>query len=270
MASPSTPIWSKASLTHLNRFRSIFGTDPRIVADIWNRIQPWRTISSVAKPHHLLWALLFMKSYATESLCAAMCGVTEKTFRKWQFIFCEAISNLKDHVIIWDNRFKNHQGNHALVTVDGTDCRILEPFPFWPGWFSHKFRGPGVRYEVAVSICGGDIVWVYGPFPCGQWPDIKIFRHAMINRLLPWEMVEADRGYGGCPNHVYTPFRIRGERGNEARARHETINSRFKRWGILRFPYRHDLQRHGVYFNAIAVVTQMEIDAGYPVWRVNY
>jgi hypothetical protein len=35
----------------------------------------------------------------------------------------------------------------STVTVDGTDFRINEP--------SHKFKGPGLRYEVAISIKGG-------------------------------------------------------------------------------------------------------------------
>jgi hypothetical protein len=84
MRSPSTLFWSKARLTHRQMFRAIFGTDPRIVAEVWNRIQPWTTISSSAKPFHLLWALLFMKSYTVEAVCVSMCGVFEKKFRKWE------------------------------------------------------------------------------------------------------------------------------------------------------------------------------------------
>jgi hypothetical protein len=45
----------------------------------------------------------------------------------------------------------------------------------WMGWFSHKFKGPGVQYKVALNIMMGDIVWINGPFPCGCYADITIF-----------------------------------------------------------------------------------------------
>jgi hypothetical protein len=43
----------------------------------------------------------------------------------------------------------------STVTVDGTYFRINEPTDFSTKWFSHKFKGPGVRYEVAISTGGG-------------------------------------------------------------------------------------------------------------------
>lgn len=86
------------------------------------------------------------------------------------------------------------------MTVDGTDFRIEQPTEFSKRWYSHKFKGPGLRYEVALSILGGDIVWTNGPFPCGSWPDISIFRAGLIDELRPMEMVEADKGYRGQPD----------------------------------------------------------------------
>jgi hypothetical protein len=43
----------------------------------------------------------------------------------------------------------------STVTVDGTDFRINKPTDFSTKWFSHKFKGPGLRYEVVISIKGG-------------------------------------------------------------------------------------------------------------------
>ena len=60
------------------------------------------------------------------------------------------------------------------ISVDGTDFHIYEPTPFNRKWYSHKFKGPGVRYEIRRCIQTGDIVWVNGPFPCGAYPDRKI------------------------------------------------------------------------------------------------
>ena len=38
-------------------------------------------------------------------------------------------------------------GQRCKITVDGTDFRIQEPAMFDPKWYSHKFRGPGLRYK---------------------------------------------------------------------------------------------------------------------------
>lgn len=63
--------------------------------------------------------------------------------------------------------------SNAYCSVDGTDCRIADPTPFSSMWYSHKCKG--VRYEVGISNLDGDTVWLYVPFPCDRWPDIKIF-----------------------------------------------------------------------------------------------
>ena len=71
------------------------------------------------------------------------------------------------------------------MSIDGTDCRIQEPTPFDPLWYSHKFNGPGVRYEVGICIQTGWIVWVHGPFPAGDFPDIKILLFR-AERVIAW------------------------------------------------------------------------------------
>ena len=61
----------------------------------------------------------------------------------------------------------------------------------------YKFKGAGLRYEVGVSIQMGHVVWVNGPYPCGRWPDIKIFREDLKHMLDDGEMVIANAGYRG-------------------------------------------------------------------------
>ena len=61
-----------------------------------------------------------------------------------------------------------------MVTKDGTDFYIIGASPFYSGWYSHKFKVAGIRYEEAVSINGGDIVWTNGLFCTGNWPDISL------------------------------------------------------------------------------------------------
>jgi hypothetical protein len=96
--------------------------------------------------------------------------------------------------------------------------------------FRFKYKGPGVRYEVALSIQGGDIVHTNGPFECGTWPDISIFRQGLMKKLLPNEMVEADKGYRGQGDKICTPYDWTTEeeriQKNHARTRHESVNKR--------------------------------------------
>lgn len=66
------------------------------------------------------------------------------------------------------------------VSLDGTDFRIREPQPFNKKWYSHKFKGPGIRYEIGISIVEGDIVWAVGGVPCGEWSDLKIAKFLYV------------------------------------------------------------------------------------------
>ena len=81
------------------------------------------------------------------------------------------------------------------VSEDGTDFRVLERVPFDRKWFSHKFKGPGLRYEIGLSIRDGIIVWAHGPFPCGAWTDLRIFRSNLKHRLKHGEHVLTDAGF---------------------------------------------------------------------------
>jgi DDE superfamily endonuclease len=244
------------------RFTTLFGASPALCAVVWKLVHRRDTECDLggAKPCHLLWALMFLKTYTTEVFLASTAEVDEKAFRKWSWRFVEAIAKLaptvasyhsNNHIhcscfltsiispsqIKWNNRFKGDRGNWCLVTVDGTDFRIREPTPFSSKWYSHKFKGPGLRYEVAVAISTGYIVSIHGPFPCGRYPDIKIFRTLLKHQLLPYERVEADKGYRGEPLYVSCPHDFSSDAKKDAkakaRARHETINRRLKQWSCL-------------------------------------
>ena len=84
-----------------------------------------------------------------------------------------------------------------MMTVDGTDFWIPEPSPFDRKWFSHKFNHAALRYEMALCIQTGWIVWTNGPFCAGSHSDVKIFRAGLKRELDLYECVEVDRGYVG-------------------------------------------------------------------------
>lgn len=69
----------------------------------------------------------------------------------------------------------------CVVSVIGNDFRIYEPTQFDPKWPSLNFHGPGLRNEIGICIASELIVWAHGQFPCGSFPDLKIFMLAMKN-----------------------------------------------------------------------------------------
>ena len=164
------------------------------------------------------------------------------------------------------------------MSIDGTDFRIPQTGAAIRGnaFASHKYAGKSaLRYEIGVSILGGDLVWIQGPYPAGKWTDIKIFNQVLRNFLDTGERVEADNGYVGaadkvkCPDNPCNPVANEGMQ-SRVRSRHETINGRFKTWGILKNTYRHNIRRHGEVFRAIAIITQLGIDNGEPLFQVDY
>jgi hypothetical protein len=43
-------------------------------------------------------------------------------------------------------------------------------------WYSHKYKGPGLLYEVVVSILEGDLVWLNGPpYMPGDFNNVEVF-----------------------------------------------------------------------------------------------
>ena len=164
----------------------------------------------------------------------------------------------------------------CTITLDGTDCPINEPGSatggFSPRWYCHKTKGPGVRYEVGVSLQLGDIVWVNGPYPCGSYPDLKIAKALIVHQLRAGEKICADGGYR-LRTHFDTPTGLNNEKQRMqqvARSRHETVNARFKKFKILSTPYRGDLNKHYNFLTAIAVITQVSINEGNKLFQIKY
>ena len=62
------------------RFRAMFGVSAKVCATAWGEIRKF--CPSRTKPMHLLYGLLFLKVYGTESVHSALVGCDEKTFRK--------------------------------------------------------------------------------------------------------------------------------------------------------------------------------------------
>lgn len=141
------------------------------------------------------------------------------------------------------------------MTVDGTDFIIMEQHPFDPIWFSHKFKHAALRYEIAISIFSGEIVWVNGPFPAGPFKDDTIagLPDGLEAHMMPYETYLADKGYRNCLRSIVAPFT------GKLRARHETVNGMFKEFGALRNMFRHKLIKHSKVAFAIFNIIQLRI-----------
>ena len=160
---------------------------------------------------------------------------------------------------------------NRLITVDGTDFRIQEQSDVPRSWYCFKFRAPAVRYEVAIGIFTGKIVWTSGPWRAGAFPDISIFRNGGLGQHLAnaGEKAVADKGYRGEPDVIDLP-----DEGSDmyqyykglARARHEQCNRRLKQFGCLAQRFRHSVDFHRYCFDAVVVLTQLSIESGESLW----
>jgi hypothetical protein len=179
--------------------------------------------------------------------------------------------------IDFDSRLGIHDvGNDCLMLVDGTDFRIPQKGFAKKGnpFGSHKYAGKSaLRYELGIDILMGNLMWIQGPYPAGAWPNIKIFTSCLAHFLEPYECIEADDGYREhadkvkCPKNDVNPVKNLKMQGH-VRACHETLNRRLKNWGILSQVFRHDIGRHGDVFWACAVITQLTIEHGEPLFAV--
>jgi DDE superfamily endonuclease len=131
-------------------------------------------------------------------------------------------------------------------------CHIEEPKKF-PStkWFSHKFHGPGLTYQIVLSLHEDKVLSVVGPFPAGM-PDISVFREAggIFHLIPPDKRLIGDNGYNGEPTKIVTPndhdSLIASKYKGRARARQETFNARLKEFNILAQTFRHANKRDNV------------------------
>ena len=182
-----------------------------------------------------------------------------------------------------ENRFSKDSGEDCTISVDAADFIIAEPAPYVREvskiWYSKKSNGPALRYELGVTIKTGDIVWLHGPFPCGQYNDCTIFNNSLSTFLEENERVEADDGYRAAD-----PGKVKSKSGfssqysskeqldvkNKVRARHETANKRIKQFSALSGIFRHNLNAHSDFVYAAVVITQISIEMGEPLFQVGY
>lgn len=156
-----------------------------------------------------------------------------------------------------------------LLSVDGTDCPILEPRPFSRSWFSHKFKGAAIKYEIALDL-EGNIVWVSPPYR-GSINDKVIFRQGLQDMIPHKYLAIVDKGYNMTDK--LAPINAFDDREvilfkKRILARHETVNKRIKDFAITSTKFRHDIPFHDVCFDAVATICQYNIENGDPLFAI--
>lgn len=83
---------SRHSLVDMRRFRIIYGTSHYVVKVLWSRL--FRSLHKHCRPLHLLYALLFLKTYGIEHLSAQAESCDEKHFHTSSWFVIELLSRL--------------------------------------------------------------------------------------------------------------------------------------------------------------------------------
>ena len=288
---------------NLSRFRTHYTGSPMVYATLWERLQLTNITEARIDPFiekvgldkaidYFFMGIHLLACYPKEEEAEGTFAHCDRTWSDWAWAHVKKINLLVSEVIVWPPSF-NNPDNEAdpttetifIITVDGTHCKIEEPtlsaFNKNKSFYSHKFNAPGLDYEIAISVHTGDCIWVSGPFPAGC-PDIKVFRQ---ENGLKTKMMEAqarsglkqrgigDKGYHGESLLLVVPSSHDTDEVREfksrALARHETFNSRLKNFDCLDERFRHhSFEKHQQCFFACAVITQLHIENGHPLFTV--
>jgi hypothetical protein len=157
-------------------------------------------------------------------------------------------------------------------TVDGVHFSIYEPRDDPSSkWYSHKFNGPGLTYEIAICIRENCICWTNGSFPPSKH-DITIYREGLKALVPAGKKGIGDSGYSGEPATISI---IRSNEAPDvkkfkeaARARQENVNGRLKEFAILEKRWHFHRDKHPVVFRAVVVMTQYNMETTRPLFSV--
>ena len=160
-----------------------------------------------------------------------------------------------------------------VLTVDGVHFRTREvrkePSS---SWYSHKHKGPGVTYELGISIWESKLVWINGPFMAGK-NDIGMFKSdgGLEERIPASKRALGDSAYKSSTRTSVKDTLDSNELKkfkNRALARHETFNGRIKCFSVLENRWRHCLAKHKIVVEVVCILVQYDMDNGFPLFEV--
>jgi hypothetical protein len=107
------------------------------------------------------------------------------------------------------------------MTGNGIDFHVPQKGTATKGnaFASHKCVGKSALcYELGVSILGGDLVWIQGPYPTGKFTDIKIFNKVLCHFWTRGGELRPTRGMSNKPKKSSVP-KMRGVRQRSGQCR---------------------------------------------------
>lgn len=106
----------------------------------------WRTYHTIAQLIFKYNVLVFLFKTASNVILFIKTAINVRTSWKSRFEHCFYLMN----------------GRKVYVSVDRTGIKIYEPTPLDTKWVSNKFNGPGIRYEVSISLRSENILSANG------------------------------------------------------------------------------------------------------------
>ena len=140
--------------TNMGCFKSWYVTSPESCSAIFSDFQ-MTTIEGafICKPssYHFLMTLNWLATYKTAPKLAGMYNMDEKTACNHCWKYAKALQALKPAKITLSSL--NNNPEIFVLTVDGVHFAIHEPHTQPSSkWYSHKFDGPALVYEIAAVI----------------------------------------------------------------------------------------------------------------------
>lgn len=168
-----------------------------------------------------------------------------------------------------------NKAQNTHMSVDCLDCHIQQKgcvFGF------HKFKNKaGLHYRVALGILTGEIKWINGQYPCGEWQDITIFRDGLIHYFDSTEMGEADNAYTEEePYKCTVPSDVLGwplemdEMIQRVQGWHDSVYTCLNFCLLMEDLYRRDPIQQGYVLHVVAVLMHLSIENGDTLYEIEY
>ena len=270
----------------LERFRAHYGVDPRAIKAL-TRLMKTYCPSFQLDLVHLFMTMCWLRLYEVENVMAGRWQYGEKFCRETVRTYAREIRKLKDTVINFDHL--SPACKFAPLDNKHIPCYEFRCSPS-SKWWSHKLNGPGVGFEVVTNPTDkGLMMWASGPYPAathnltcfrgGTKNDQDNWRESSLYNNMPDGLrLVADSAYAGQFDKVTTTMQAHDQKTKELFARmksmQETIFSRFSSFRVLSNGFRHGkntddkLEKIGLSFDAIAVLIQLDIQTGRPLFDV--
>ena len=291
--------------TLIHDFKCLYGSHPMVLRAQWNdllksddaKVQLNNYDKSEVGFHMYMVAQNFLWTYPKnhEVLSSHFAFLSSRSAYGaplWKWV--GRIAALRAKKIIWpESSFNDPNAEIFIIGVDGVDFKVWEKkHPLVnkdSKMCSHKFKSAGVKYEIGVSSYDSKCVWISGPFRCGKH-DATIYQgkedladyafrrrlglpvHECLEEKMPaGKLAVADSIYSkGKHTAVPNPCDSKMLHNHKARirCRQESFNGRLKNYAILSQCFRHDLKKHKVALEAIAVTIQYQMDLGDELFQV--